>query len=88
MMGSIQVSNLGKAYKQYPTRWARLAEWMFPFNGVKHQLKWVLRNIHFKIEPGEAGSRQVMFAILGKEFIDIPVLCCSFLYCRSLFFDK
>jgi len=54
MMGSIQVSNLGKAYKQYPTRWARLAEWMFPFNGVKHQLKWVLRNIHFKIEPGEA----------------------------------
>jgi len=34
------------------------------------------------------GSRQVMFAILGKEFIDIPVLCCSFLYCRSLFFDK
>ena len=29
-MGSIRVSRLGKAYKQYPNQWARLAEWVAP----------------------------------------------------------
>lgn len=53
-MGSIRVSNLGKAYKQYPTRWSRLAEWVLPFLGLRHQQKWVLQEISFKVEPGEA----------------------------------
>lgn len=53
-MGSIHVTNLGKAYKHYPTRWSRLAEWVVPFGGVRHQLKWVLQNINFHVEPGEA----------------------------------
>jgi hypothetical protein len=29
-MGTITVTNLGKAYKQYPSRWSRLLEWMDP----------------------------------------------------------
>jgi len=53
-MGRIQVSNLGKAYKQYPGRWARLAEWLTPGNSVRHQLKWVLKGINFNVEPGES----------------------------------
>lgn len=53
-MGSIRVSNLGKAYKQYPTRWSRLAEWVIPFREPQHELKWVLRDINFRVEPGEA----------------------------------
>ncbi|WP_334187501.1 ABC transporter ATP-binding protein [Noviherbaspirillum sp.] len=53
-MGSIYVNNLGKAYKQYPTRWSRLAEWVLPFLGKRHELKWVLKNINFRVEPGEA----------------------------------
>ena len=53
-MGSIHVSKLGKAYKQYPTRWSRLAEWMLPFRGARHKLKWVLQDINFAIAPGEA----------------------------------
>lgn len=53
-MGTISVVNLGKAYKQYPTRWSRLAEWMLPFKGVRHKLKWVLRDISFQVSPGEA----------------------------------
>jgi lipopolysaccharide transport system ATP-binding protein len=53
-MGSIHVANLGKAYKQYPTRWARLAEWVFPFGGPRHQLKWVLSDVSFQVAPGEA----------------------------------
>ena len=53
-MGSIRVSQLGKAYKQYPTRWSRLAEWMIPFSPPRHQLTWVLQDISFAVEPGEA----------------------------------
>ncbi|NML61168.1 ABC transporter ATP-binding protein [Massilia sp. RP-1-19] len=53
-MGAIFVVNLGKAYKQYPTRWSRLSEWMLPFKGVRHKLKWVLQDVNFKVMPGEA----------------------------------
>jgi len=52
-MGRIVVSNLGKAYRQYPTRWSRLAEWVLP-GGPRHTLKWVLRDISFTVQPGEA----------------------------------
>jgi lipopolysaccharide transport system ATP-binding protein len=54
LIGSINVTNLGKAYKQYPNRWSRLAEWVMPFRGVRHQLKWVLQEINFRVDPGEA----------------------------------
>jgi lipopolysaccharide transport system ATP-binding protein len=54
MNGRIHVNGLGKAYKQYPTRWSRLAEWMFPFLGQRHTLKWVLQQIRFEVAPGEA----------------------------------
>lgn len=53
-MGSIQVSQLGKAYKQYSHRWSRLLEWVAPFLGQRHRLKWVLRDVNFQIAPGEA----------------------------------
>ena len=53
-MGSITVSNLGKAYKQYPTRWSRLREWLTPGKREYHQTKWVLQGINFTVQPGEA----------------------------------
>jgi len=53
-MGTITITNLGKAYKQYPTRWSRLAEWLTPVNKPRHQLKWVLKDISFSVKPGEA----------------------------------
>lgn len=53
-MGTIRVNNLGKAYKLYPTRWSRLAEWVLPFRGIRHQLKWVIQDVSFHVEPGEA----------------------------------
>lgn len=53
-MGSISVRNLGKAYKQYPTRWSRLAEWLIPFGKPRHSLKWVLQDLNFEVQPGEA----------------------------------
>jgi lipopolysaccharide transport system ATP-binding protein len=53
-MGTIAVAGLGKAYKQYPTRWSRLAEWVLPGARPRHQLKWVLQDVSFTVAPGEA----------------------------------
>ncbi|WP_448509620.1 ABC transporter ATP-binding protein [Immundisolibacter sp.] len=53
-MGTITVTCLGKAYKQYPTRWSRLAEWMLPGRTPRHHLHWVLQDINFTLNPGEA----------------------------------
>lgn len=53
-MGRISVNNLGKAYKQYPGRWSRLLEWIIPRHEPRHSLKWVLRDVSFTVEAGEA----------------------------------
>ncbi|MEB0222813.1 ABC transporter ATP-binding protein [Pseudomonas sp. 10S4] len=53
-MGHIRVTGLGKAYKQYPTRWSRLAEWLIPFSPMRHRQHWVLQDVNFEIAPGEA----------------------------------
>lgn len=51
-MSAVQITNLGKAYKQYSKRWSRLAEWLGW--GHRHQLTWILRGIDFRLESGEA----------------------------------
>ncbi|CAI1537793.1 ABC transporter ATP-binding protein [Serratia proteamaculans] len=53
-MSYIKVHNVGKAYKQYASKTGRLREWLSPFNNVKHKLKWILQDISFNVEPGEA----------------------------------
>ncbi|RON05687.1 sugar ABC transporter ATP-binding protein [Pseudomonas brassicacearum] len=53
-MGHIRVTGLGKAYKQYPTRWSRLAEWLIPFSPIRHRQHWVLQGVEFEIAPGDA----------------------------------
>jgi lipopolysaccharide transport system ATP-binding protein len=52
--GSIRVSNLGKAYKRYPSHRARLLEWLLPSGKPRHQRIWVLQDISFSVEPGQA----------------------------------
>ncbi|MFJ3051322.1 ABC transporter ATP-binding protein [Pseudomonas nitroreducens] len=53
-MGHIRIEQLGKAYRQYPTRWSRLAEWIIPGGPVRHQQNWVLQDVSLDIRPGEA----------------------------------
>ena len=53
-MGAISVFNLGKAYKVYPSRFARIKEWLVPFSKPRHTLKWVLQGLNFTVKPGEA----------------------------------
>lgn len=53
MSNSISVNSIGKCYKIYPSRNARLKEWLLPF--VKcHEEKWVLKDVSFEVEQGEA----------------------------------
>jgi lipopolysaccharide transport system ATP-binding protein len=51
-MGRITVDGVGKAYKRYPGKWARLAEWLT--GRPRHEKTWVLRDVSFRVEPGEA----------------------------------
>ena len=53
-MGTITVTELGKAYKQYLNRWSRLIEWLKSGHVKRHQLKWVLQDISFTVKAGEA----------------------------------
>lgn len=51
-MGTIKVSGLGKFFKIYPRRVARLKEWL----GLQqhgYQEKWILRDLDFGIRAGE-----------------------------------
>ena len=53
-MGTIRIHNLGKAYKNYPSRKARLLEWLVPGHKPRHQQVWVLQDISFDVAAGEA----------------------------------
>jgi len=51
-MGYIRIKNIGKAYKRYSRKSGRLLEWLGL--GVHHELIWVLKDVSFDVEPGEA----------------------------------
>ena len=51
-MGKLVVSHVGKAYKRYAGKWARMLEWLT--GKTRHDKTWVLRDINFTINPGEA----------------------------------
>lgn len=54
MNNSISISNISKNYKIYPTRNARLKEWLLPFGKKYHTNKWVLEDINLEVKSGEA----------------------------------
>ena len=51
-MAALVVSHVSKAYKRYPSQWARAREWLSGKPG--HEATWILRDINFRVEPGEA----------------------------------
>jgi lipopolysaccharide transport system ATP-binding protein len=52
-MTILKVTNLGKAYPIYRSEWQRVARWFgLPFQPVEYH--WILRNLNFSIQPGEA----------------------------------
>lgn len=53
-MGAVIVDGVGKAYRRYPSQWARLAEWIRPGGPPRHEKVWVLRDIGFQVGRGES----------------------------------
>lgn len=53
-MASISVSGIGKAYKHYASQWARLCEWLDWRHVPRHTTHWVLKDISFSVQAGEA----------------------------------
>ena len=51
-MGTLVVDNVGKAYKRFSSKWARALEWLG--GRPRHEKTWVLQDISFRVEPGEA----------------------------------
>lgn len=51
--GTLALENLGKAFRRYPSRWARVAEWLRP-SRPRHAPLWVLRGLDLRVEPGQA----------------------------------
>jgi lipopolysaccharide transport system ATP-binding protein len=54
MKGAISVSSLGKCFKHYPAPHHRLIEWLGLSRHPQHQTRWVLRDLNFRIRPGES----------------------------------
>lgn len=48
----LSVQRIGKAYKRYPNKWLRALEWAT--GRPQHEKTWVLNDISFTIQPGEA----------------------------------
>ena len=51
--GRIALHAVGKAYERYPSRWARLSEWLRPAR-ARHVQHWVLRDLDLQVAPGQA----------------------------------
>ncbi|NOQ46348.1 MAG: ATP-binding cassette domain-containing protein, partial [Desulfobulbaceae bacterium] len=54
MSGEIIATGLGKKYKRYSSRWARLVEWLSSGRRICHEEHWILRDISFQVQSGEA----------------------------------
>ncbi len=50
----ISARGVGKAYREYPSRWARVADWLLPGKQPRCHERWVLQDVSFEINPGES----------------------------------
>lgn len=51
-MGSLTITSLGKAYREYGHPTGRILEWFGA--APRHNLRWILRDIQLTIKPGES----------------------------------
>jgi lipopolysaccharide transport system ATP-binding protein len=53
-MPMLELRNVGKAYRRYPSARARLLEAVAPWLGKRHEKVWVLRNVNLAVQRGES----------------------------------
>ena len=53
-MTVVSLQGVGKAFRRYPSQWARLWEWINPWPRDRHEKTWVLRDVSFELVAGEA----------------------------------
>ena len=51
-MAAVSVQGVGKAFKRYPSQWARAKEWLFRV--PSHEKRWVLSDVSFEVAAGTA----------------------------------
>ena len=51
-MAAVSVRGVGKAFKRYPSQWARAKEWLFRV--PSHEQRWVLSDVSFEVAAGTA----------------------------------
>ena len=51
-MAAVSVQGVGKAFKRYPSQWARAKEWLFRV--PSHEKRWVLSDVNFEVAAGTA----------------------------------
>ncbi len=51
-MSAVSVQGVGKAFKRYPSQWARAMEWLF--RTPHHEKRWVLSDVSFEVAAGTA----------------------------------
>lgn len=49
-MSAVSVQGVGKAFKRYPSQWARAREWLF--RAPCHEKRWVLSDVSFEVAAG------------------------------------
>ena len=52
MSAVLKLHRVGKAYRYYPSRWARILEWLTGLR--RHRPIWVFRDVSLSMAPGEA----------------------------------
>jgi lipopolysaccharide transport system ATP-binding protein len=54
LMAIIEIENIGKRFKHFPSHWARLGEWLSGGIFSNHSDHWALKNISFNVQAGES----------------------------------
>ena len=54
LQSSISLTGIGKAFRTYPSPWARLREWLGLTSRAAYQGAWVLRHVDLDFKKGEA----------------------------------
>ena len=54
LQSAISLTGIGKAFRTYPSQWARLREWLGLASSASYEGAWVLRHVDLDFKKGES----------------------------------